>query len=550
MIPDKAKYIKIPHSVYCVLMFKKIKMNKFFILVLIFIAFSCEKEARKKVATPIPAPLPVILVEGKSVFIDSVLLKPFGGKILKEFYIATGFKSVWQSKKDRKIILEQLINSEEEGLNLSNYAVDKLQYFEKQYDSLKDDDKAKYDILLTHKLQKYISHLSTGLYNQRHFYNDWDLKNDTIDINKTIALLLKTDSLKYKMEQLKPNHIVYKSLKKALKIINTFPNSTFSPIVIESKIVLNDTNSSVIDIKERLIYWKDMKPRDSLSAIYDSETNEAMKKFQIRHGLAADGVIGAGTIAALNFSRNDRKRQILTNLERWKWFPKEMGAAYLIVNIPDYKLTLVKNNDTIKTYKVIVGRDKRPTPVLSSRLSNVILNPTWTVPPTILKEDVIPAISSNRNYLAQTNIKVFDTNGAEVSANNWKLSSAKRYRYVQSPGTFNSLGMVKFSFPNRFSVYLHDTNHRDFFGKQKRSLSSGCVRVQNPLELAEYLLSEEKNWNIEKMTEILKSKKTKYIKIQKDVNIYILYWTAWSEKNTLIFRDDIYNLDAVLNKKL
>ena len=194
-------------------------MNKFFILVLIFIALSCQKEARKKVAHPIPAPLPVILVEGKSVFIDSVLLKPFGGKILKEFYLATGFKSVWQSKKDRRIILEQLINSEEEGLNLANYAVNKLQQYEKKYDSLNDNERAKYDILLTHKLQKYISHLSTGRYNQRDFYKNWDLKKDTIDINRTIAILLKTDSLKYKMEQLKPNHIVYKSLKCSFAII-------------------------------------------------------------------------------------------------------------------------------------------------------------------------------------------------------------------------------------------------------------------------------------------------------------------------------------------
>ncbi|HAT80809.1 MAG TPA: peptidoglycan-binding protein, partial [Flavobacterium sp.] len=189
-------------------------------------------------------------------------------------------------------------------------------------------------------------------------------------------------------------------------------------------------------------------------------------------------------------------------------------------------------------------------PILSSRLSNVILNPTWTVPPTILREDVIPSISKNRNYLAQTNMKVYDRNGNEVIANNWKLSNAKSYRYVQSPGSFNSLGMVKFSFPNRFSIYLHDTNHRDFFGKQKRSLSSGCVRVENPLELAEYLLGDKENWNLEKITETLQSEKTQHIKLKKEIKIHILYWTAWSENNTLIFRDDIYNLDAVLYRKL
>ena len=147
-------------------------------------------------------------------------------------------------------------------------------------------------------------------------------------------------------------------------------------------------------------------------------------------------------------------------------------------------------------------------------------------------------------------MKVYDSNGNEVSANNWKLSNAKGYRYVQTPGTFNSLGMVKFSFPNRFSIYLHDTNHRDFFGKQKRSLSSGCVRVENPLKLAKYLLADGSNWNIEKITETLQNGKTKAIKINNEVNVHILYWTAWSENNSLIFRDDIYNLDADLYQKL
>lgn len=525
-------------------------MNKFLLFLLLFIAVSCDKEPKKKIVAPTPAPIPVIVVEGKSVMIDSLLLKPFDSKVLKEFYLASGYKSVWQSKKDRETILEQLSNSEDEGLNSANFKVRNLHKFEKKYATLNYKERANYDILLTHSLQKYISHLSNGQFNPRNFYKDWDLKENTIDMNETIAIMLKSDSLAYKMTRLRPNHLVYKSLKNALKIINSFPKDDFTAIAIVNKIVLNDTNPSIINIKKRLIYWKDLNPKDSLSNIYDSETSEAMKKFQIRHGLAADGIIGKGTVEALNFSKRKRKEQILANLERWKWFPKDMGKEYVVVNIPDYKLTLVKDNDTIRTHKVIVGRDKRPTPVLSSKLSNVVLNPTWTVPPTILREDVIPAISRDRGYLAKTNMKIYDGEGNEVSANNWKLSKAKSYRYVQSPGTFNSLGMIKLVFPNRFSVYLHDTNHRDFFGKQKRSLSSGCVRVENPLKLAEYLLADETNWNIEKITESLQSEKTKHIRLKNKVDIHILYWTAWSDNNTLIFRDDIYNLDADLYRKL
>ena len=525
-------------------------MNKLLVFLLVLAIFSCQKKSQKKITPIVVAPMPVYSSTGKAVSIDSLLLNPFESKVLKEFYFIVGYKSVWQSKKDRITILEQLSTSGEEGLNQDNYNVKKLQKFEKKYLTLNKSDRASYDVLLTYSLQKYISHLSRGHFNPRNFYKDWDLKKNAIDINQTIAVMLKSDSLAYKMERLKPNHLVYKSLKKALKIINSFPKDDFIAITITDKIILNDTNPSIIDIKKRLIYWKDMKPNDSLSNIYDSDTNKAMKKFQARHGLAADGVIGKGTVEALNFTKRKRKEQILANLERWKWFPKEMGNEYIVVNIPDYKLILVKDRDTVQTHKVIVGRNKRPTPILSSNLTHIVFNPTWTVPPTILREDVIPAILRNRRYLAQTNIKLYDGNGNEVSPNDWELSKAKSYRYVQSPGTFNSLGMVKILFPNRFSVYLHDTNHRDYFGKQKRSLSSGCVRVENPLNLVEYLLKDERNWNLEKITETLQNDKTKDVRLKNQIDIHILYWTAWSENNSLIFRDDIYNLDANLYQEL
>lgn len=526
-------------------------MYKIFILLLVFTIFSCEKKTIKKKVIPRKAvPILVILPEGRSVEVDSVLILAFESKTLMDFYKSTGYKSVWQSKKNRKIIVEQLSNSWKEGLNPADYYVNKLQENELKMATLNDAKLAKHDVLLTYCLQKYVSHLTNGRLNPRKLYEDWDLKVNEIDINQTMANLVKSDSLSEKIEQLKPNHIVYKRLKKALQIISAYPRDIFTRIEITNKIVQNDTNSAIINIKKRLIYWKEMKPKDSLTTIYDGEAEIAVKKFQTRHGLAADGVIGKGTVESLNFSKNQRKKQIIANLERWKWFPREMGNEYLIVNIPDYKLALVKEKDTIRNHKVIVGRAKRKTPVLSSKISNVVFNPTWTVPPTILREDVIPAVLKNRNYLANTNIKIYDSNGVEVPASKWRLSIAKSYRYVQSPGTFNSLGMVKILFPNRFSVYLHDTNHRDFFSKQVRSLSSGCVRVDKPLELTEYLMADATNWNLEKITETLQSEKTKQVKLKKEVFIHILYWTAWSEKNTLIFRDDIYNLDTDLYYKL
>nr|WP_314896314.1 L,D-transpeptidase family protein [uncultured Flavobacterium sp.] len=526
-------------------------MNKLFLILLLCIVTSCKREELKsEVVLKNEAPKPRIQPECKSIKIGSTLLISFNDKALTDFYKSTKYRTVWQSEENRKIILAELLKSDEEGLNPEDYKVKALSNFEKKSATLNDSDLAKYDVLLTASFQKYISHLTNGTLNPRKLYKNWDLRENYIDLNETMTHLLDSDSLTDKIEQLKPNHIVYKRLKKALKLINTLPKDNFKPIKITEKITPNDTNPSIVDIKKRLIYWKELQPKDSLTPVYDEETVIAIKKFQVRHGLGPNAIIDEGTIASLNFSKQQRIHQIIVNLERWKWYPKEMGKEYIIINIPDYRLTLVKDKDTLRTHRVIVGRAKRKTPILSSKLTQVVFNPTWTVPPTILREDVIPAILKSRSYLTNSNIKVYDSNGRIVSPYEWQLSLAKTYRYVQSPGTFNSLGMVKIIFPNRFSVYLHDTNHRDYFDKIDRSLSSGCVRVDNPLELTEYLLDDAVNWNLEKITKILQSEKTKFIKIKKEVSFHLLYWTAWSENNKLIFRDDIYALDANLYNKL
>lgn len=526
-------------------------MNKFFILILLFNLFSCEKEVMKSEATRSPSySTPIVQPETKAKLADNIAPNSQNSKTNAVIISPSNYTIFWQIEKNRKIVLKNLDKSFEDGLNPADYNTAKLREYENKISALNEHQLEKYNASLTNSFRLYITHLTNGRLNPRKLYRNWDLKENKIIINETVVRLLKSDSLAEKIKLLKPQHLVYKRLKKALAIINNFPNDKLKSIKIKNIIVANDTNSSLIDIKKRLIYWKDMPSKDSLSAIYDIETVEAVKKFQTRHGLVVDGVIGKITVTSLNFSKKQRREQIIANLERWKWFPRQMGTEYLIINIPDYRLSLVKNQDTLRTHKVIVGRAKRKTPVLSSKLAQAVFNPTWTVPPTILREDVIPAILKDRNYLAQTNIKLYDLNGNFVPASQWRLWNAYNYRYVQSPGTFNSLGMVKLTFPNRFSIYLHDTNHREFFTKAERSLSSGCVRVENPLELTEHLLDDANNWNLEKITETLQSEKTKYINIKKEVNVHILYWTAWSEKNTLIFRDDIYNLDADLYDKL
>jgi murein L,D-transpeptidase YcbB/YkuD len=223
-----------------------------------------------------------------------------------------------------------------------------------------------------------------------------------------------------------------------------------------------------------------------------------------------------------------------------------MGKEHIIINIPDYQLYLIKEKDTLRSHKVVVGRPERPTPVLSSLLTQVIFNPTWTVPPTILKEDIIPDIKRNRYYLTKSRITIYDQAGNIISPRNWKSDNAFNYKYVQKPSRNNSLGVVKLNFSNRFSVYLHDTNHRELFALTKRSLSSGCVRLENPVALTQQILNDTLKWNNEKIDALIETAKTTNVKIKNEVPIHLLYWTAWSNKNKLIFREDIYNRDKEL----
>jgi len=194
---------------------------------------------------------------------------------------------------------------------------------------------------MTLSVQKYLAHLTRGKLNPKELYPDWDLTTNQAEINLLLTAAIAGDSLQTVIEKAKPNHIVYKRLKEALVLINKFPADTLKKIEISGKLKVKDTSQSLIDIKRRLMYWKDMKAQDSLTSLYDPETEKGIRQFQSRHGLAADGVIGASTIMALNIPKNVRKEQIIANLERWRWFPRNMSEHYIIINIPDYKLHTV-----------------------------------------------------------------------------------------------------------------------------------------------------------------------------------------------------------------
>ena len=525
-------------------------MKKITLILFIFFLISCKKE-----------PKPFVF-DNKIIkdTIHNVIIRPIHPDLLTEksdsiqlYYQKLNFHEIWYLDENRKDLINEIKFCFQEGLNPNDYQLKIIEELENKRAKLNDDEIISYDILLTENFEKLANHLHKGKLNPKDLYADSDLQPKEIALSLLLEDAIKGKKIATTFKELKPNHIVYKLLKKSLIEINRLPNQTFEKIYIKNKIVIGDTLPEMVKIKNRLAYWKDYQNKDSvITWAYDSITLKAVKRFQLRHGLAADGVIGIGTIKALNSTKDERIEQIVANLERWKWYPSDLGEKYLIANIPDYMLHYVKNNDTIASHRIVVGTPKRKTPILSSKLSNFVFNPTWTVPPTIIKEDLTPAATKNRNYFSSRQITIFDKSGNEINPEEWLPEKANQYKYVQKPSYNNSLGLVKFNFANRHSVYLHDTNHRDYFVKTYRSLSSGCVRVEKPLVLTKQILTEinPEKWNGAEIDSIIKNEKTKTVSVKDTVNIYIFYWTSWMKNGKLQFRDDIYNLDKELFLKL
>lgn len=523
-------------------------MNKYCLFIVLLALLSCKKESILNLDTLKTSNSNH--KKGDGIEIDSALISPFKSKSLAVFYNSRDYQTVWQSEKNRKIILETIKNCESEGLNPSDYSISKLQELEKKLKELDESELVNYDLLLTYNFQKYLTHLHNGKLNPKKLYNNWDLNIQELDLKSILNNALDKDSLEGEIKKCQPKALTYGKLIKALAIINEFPKDKTEPVVSEEKIGPNSTNPVIISIKKKLLYWKDLESNDSITSYYDKETVKAVKKFQTRHGLISDGIIGGSTVTALNFTKEDRKHQIIANLERWRWFAKSFAQNYVLINIPNYSLNVIEDQNITMSKRIVIGKAKRKTPVLTSVLQTVVFNPTWTIPPTILKEDILPELIKNRNFLDNKNIGIYDSKNNKIDPLKWDPEKPNGYRYVQEPGYYNSLGVVKINFPNHHSVYLHDTNHRNLFERNNRSLSSGCIRIQEPLELVQLVLNDPKQFSKEKIDSIVTTKKTLFIGIKKRYAIYLWYWTAWSEDNELIFRTDIYNLDADLYAQL
>ncbi|MEW7007605.1 MULTISPECIES: L,D-transpeptidase family protein [unclassified Lentilitoribacter] len=321
------------------------------------------------------------------------------------------------------------------------------------------------------------------------------------------------------------------------------------PVVPANKrLKLGTVDPDVRILRQRLIASGDLPASAGVSNSFDTYVEGAVRGFQARHGLPADGVLGKFSYAALNVSAQVRLTQLETNIVRLKSMSGDLGARYVMVNIPAAQIEAVDNGQVALRHTAIVGKISRQTPILNSRIHEVILNPYWTAPRSIIKKDIVPLMRKDPTYLTRNAIRLFDKKGDEVPPESidWHAEEAPDLMFRQDPGKINAMSSTKINFHNPHAVYMHDTPQRSVFGKLLRFESSGCVRVQNVRELSAWLLRDTEGWSRANIEAGIMSGESMPIQLEEPVPVYFTYFTAWSSSDGVVqFRDDVYQRDGV-----
>ena len=496
-------------------------------------------------------------------------------KTLHTFYASHHYKQFWTDEKklnDAGIeLIKIVLSSNKKGLSPKDYHQDlivkllatkkgKIKWKRK----LKPQEIASLELALTNAALNYTVHLHRGKLNDETY-----TPRKVSDVERqNIAPHLFKAATEKKLEDFfsayEPTLKLYANLLDLLEEIEEFVEKTSEWKTIppqETIETLNEEKPSLPLIRSRLAFWGDLKSRhDNASMLYSEEVKEAIITFQHRHGLESDGKIGRQTIQALNVNPQERKNQIIANLERLRHLPHTLENRYLWVNVPNYSLQLFENENELINMKVIVGQEKRPTPIFHNTIRYIVFSPVWNVPYTIAVEDKVPELIQDPSYAEKMNLLVYHAANGEEEIDpttiEWeKYKDAKEdefpFRFVQAPGNNNALGHMKFMFPNKHAVYLHDTSSRSLFQKHHRAFSSGCIRLEKPMWLAQYLLNDKKNWGEKKIFESMNKPEETTVYIKKPLPIYINYWTAWKNKeDKMEFREDIYKLDRNISNHL
>lgn len=492
------------------------------------------------------------LEDKTSISIDSLKIVDLP-KDIQKFYQENELKIGWANKVNREQLLQALNESYLDGIKVKANDIQKLSSLNDEYNDLSDSLKVETDFLFTKAYTNAIHKLFNGALAPRRLYNDWDIDKKEINTPTTMLLALQNQEVYTSFDSIRTPSTMYKNLRGKLISFYKLQKDTLKANTA-SNLKENDTVLGLNNLKKHLVFLDYYADSLGMNDINNKELIASIKKFQKNNKLVETGTANKKTIDAITTEEESVKQLLVNNLERWRWFPRDLGENYILINIADFSLVAVTHGDTIKKHKVIVGTTARKTPILSSVLKTVVINPTWTIPPTILKNDIVPKATSNIDYFNNTRFTIYDKKtGKVVEPANWDSSKASSYRYVQKAGVGNTLGRVKFMFDNNHAVYLHDTPNKANFNRTSRNLSSGCVRVQDPFDLAQFIFDVQQNEiSKDELETILESQKTKNISTNKTgIAIHQLYWTIQVDNKGHITKyRDVYGFDKDLYQKL
>ena len=420
------------------------------------------------------------------------------------------------------------------------------------------------ELQLTSLYYEFIQHTVYGEIDWQQFETHLEkLKESHIDTNWVryplkfdILALMSQENISQTVRGLLPKGYQYRKLVQAVyRLYKIKWRGGWKKLPVFKSLKKGNSSPIVQYLRHRLTLSGDYKHCATKDAgnLFDGCLDKAVKRFQRRHSLTADGAVGRGTQRMLNLSVESKINRLLLNIDRIKWLPRNNNERYIVVNIPEYTLHYYTYGREVAQHKVIIGDTKHPTPIFSNKLSYITLNPYWKLPEGIVRKEVVPAMVKKYNYIQKHGLEAHETweeNSSIVSLKeiNWSDYLTKEnpfpYRLMQGPGPKNALGKVKFKFPNKFSVYLHDTPNKSLFKKRKRAFSHGCVRLSQPLKFLRTLSKSEANMNWYEMKSILAKKRKKEINFSHKVPINLVYLTTWVNKNNeLIFGEDIYQYD-------
>lgn len=485
-------------------------------------------------------------------------------RYLIPFYAQRGYQPAWLSADGKPLpvaddLIKVLGDADQEGLRSADYGrshLQKLQGAFQQGDGATDVGQlAEFDMLFTDAYLTYASHLLSGRFSPRKIDPDWAIKPRSRDLAEVLRTALSGGTIAESLRELTPKSKGYVELRTVLQRYRKVEREGGWPKV-SGPLGMGAQGVQARNLRTRLAAGGDLSEGDAgKNPVYDKAVADAVRRFQKRHGLAETGTVNAATLAALNVPVSQRIRQVELNMERWRWLPDEFGSRYILVNIPSFKMNVFENGKRVMEAKVVVGRQERQTPTFTAKMAYLVMSPKWYVPRSIAVKDKLPQLKRNPYALARQNIRIYNSAGQQVNpgAVNWKAVGEGNFNYQlrQDAGPRNALGGIKFMFPNPYNVYLHDTPSRGLFSQNQRTFSSGCIRISNPVELAEYLLKHDPKWNRETIKAAAASGKQRVVNLPQQVPVFLLYWTVWVDEEGLVhFRDDIYSRDKSMTRAL